>query len=66
MDIEKAKEISSSSNWADIVTELDLWIKSEETKLRYCTPDGLGKIQATINLLETVKRLPQIVIEREE
>jgi hypothetical protein len=66
MNIEQAKEISSSANWAEIVSELNLWIKGEENKLRTCVPEDLGRIQAKINLLETVKNLPQIVIDREE
>jgi hypothetical protein len=66
MNIDKAKEIHSSSNWAEVVAELDLWIKAEENNLRHCTPEGLNKIQYTILLLERVKNLPQIVIDREE
>ena len=66
MIIEKAKEIRSSDNWAEITKELDEWIKAEEHKLRHCIPEELGKIQYTIMILEKVKNLPTIVIEREE
>jgi len=65
MNVEKAQEISSSSNWVSIVEELDFWIKSEELKLRQCVPEQLVKIQMTIDVLEKVKKLPEIVIDRE-
>lgn len=65
MNIEKAQEISSSSNWVAIVEELDLWIKSEESKLRQCVPEQLTQIQMTIAVLEKVKKLPEVVIDRE-
>lgn len=66
MNIEKAQEIHSSSNWEEICRELDLWIKSEESRLRHCVPEQLTRIQMTIEVLEKVKSLPQIVIDREE
>ena len=66
MNIEQAKEISSSVNWAEIVKELDLWIKEQENKLRSCVPEDLGRIQGMIQLLEKVKNLPQVVIDRDE
>lgn len=66
MNIEQAKEISSSVNWAEVVKELDLWIKEQENKLRHCTPEELGRIQGIIQLLEKVQHLPQVVIDREE
>jgi hypothetical protein len=65
LNIEKAQEIRSSSNWTEICTELDVWIKAEEARLRNCSPEDLGKIQATIVLLEKVKNLPSVVIERD-
>ena len=66
MDIEKAKEISSSINWAEIVSEIDSWIKSEDIKMRTCIPEYLLEHQLVIKTLEKVKTLPQIVVEREE
>jgi len=66
MNIEKAKEISSSSNWAEILVELDSWIREQESKLRTCVPEDLSRIQGNIQLLERVKQLPQVVIDREE
>jgi len=65
MNYERAQEISSSQNWAAIVEELDLWIKSEESKLRHCIPDQLVPVQIAIHILEKVRNLPQIVIDRE-
>lgn len=65
MDIEKAKEISSSLNWKEVCEEIDYWIHSEVVKLRSCTPEQLAKIQLTIATLEKVKNLPEVVIDRE-
>jgi len=65
MNVEKAQEISSSSNWEEIRSELDLWIKSEESKLRHCLPEQLHRIQITIEVLEKVSKLPEVVIDRE-
>ena len=65
MNIEKAEEISSSQNWTEICDELDKWIYNEEFKLRHCAPEQLSSIQKTIAILEQVKKLPQIVIDRE-
>ena len=66
MNVEQAREISSSVNWAEVVGELNLWIKEQESKLRSCVPEDLGRIQGMIQLLEKVKNLPQVVIDREE
>ena len=66
MNIEQAKEIDSSANWAEIRAELGLWIKEQESKLRNCVPEDLSKIQYAIQLLERVQSLPQVVIDREE
>jgi hypothetical protein len=66
MDIEKAKEIHSSVLWEQVCTEVDVRIKSLESKLRTCTPAELEKVQLEIQIWEKVKRLPQDVIEREE
>ena len=66
MNIEQAKEIDSSANWAEIRAELGLWIKEQEIKLRNCVPEDLSKIQSSIQLLEKMKNLPQVVIDREE
>ena len=66
MELEKAKEIHSSQNWTEIVNEIDSWIKAEEQKLRVCITEQLSEIQITIKVLEKVKNLPQVVIDREE
>jgi len=65
MNYEQAQEISSSKNWAYVVEEIDLWIKAEESKLRSCVPEQLVRIQMTIAVLEKMKVLPQVVIDRE-
>jgi hypothetical protein len=66
MELEKAKELHSSSLWEEVKNELDFWIRTEELKLRTCVPDQLGNIQQVISAYEKVKKLPDIVIGREE
>lgn len=66
MEIEKAKEISSSENWRLICLELDNWIQMELSRLKSCPPEELINIQTRVRVLEGVKGLPQTVIEREE
>jgi len=65
MDIEKAREIDSSLNWKEVCSEIDLWIKSAEKSFRICLPADVVKVQATIEVLERVKNLPKVVIDRE-
>jgi hypothetical protein len=66
MDIEKAKAIRSSGNWAEVEKELDLWVHAELQKTKRCSPDNLVGIQTTIQAFEKVKNLPTIVVERDE
>jgi hypothetical protein len=66
MDTERAKILKQSPDWNAVCKELDLWIQTEVNKLRNCRPEDLNNIQVRINLLEEVKSLPQIVIDREE
>lgn len=66
MNIEIAREIQSSGNWSEVCGELDLWIQSEVSKLKFCVPEQLEGIQKTIAILEQVKNLPQVVIDREQ
>jgi len=66
MNVDKAKEIHTSQNWAEICTELDRWIATEIATLRTCHPDFLRDLQLKIQTLEKVKKLPEIVIDREE
>lgn len=66
MEVEKAKEIRSSQNWAEVCKELDLRINNLMQQLKICAKDQLEKIQDKIKAYEEVKRLPTDVIEREE
>ena len=65
MEVEKAKEIHTSQNWAEVCAELDKWIAAEEAALRTCHPEHLRDVQLTIKMLEKMKKLPEIVIDRE-
>lgn len=66
MDIEKAKALQSSSQWEDVLRELDIWIANELQKTKTCTSEKLIIIQTTISAFEKVKSLPSVVIDREE
>lgn len=66
MELDKAKEIHSSVLWEQVCQEVDVRIKSLESKLRTCSKEDLEKVQLEIQIWEKVKRLPQDVIEREE
>jgi hypothetical protein len=67
MNIEKAKEIHSSMNWAEIVKEIsENKIQPLLNRLKSCTKDDLEIVQTRIKVWEEAQRLPQDVIEREE
>lgn len=66
MEIEKAKEIHSSTLWNEVCLEIDSRIKTLESQFRTCSKDELERLQLEIQIWEKVKRLPQDVIEREE
>lgn len=66
MDIQVAKELKSSLMWGSVVEEIDRKIHFEALKLRTCTPEELPLIQAKLSAFESLKKLPDDVIEREE
>jgi hypothetical protein len=66
MDIERAKSINMSTDWEEICKEIDHWILSQLERTKTCHPEQLGKIQATISAFEQIKKLPQVVIDRDE
>jgi len=66
MNVEKAKEIRHSGNWTEVCSELNEWIKKEMNKLLICRSEDLRDVQLTIKILEKVKNLPEVVIDREE
>ena len=65
MDVKQAEELKSSLVWASIVEELDRYIYFEMQKLRTCQPEELKSIQLVINCYESLKSLPDHVIDRE-
>lgn len=66
MELEQAREISSSSIWQWVEFEINYRIKAYEKELRYVKSDKLVKIQERIQALEELKDLPSSVVEREE
>ena len=66
MDLERGKALQSSLMWAGVSEEMDMFIYYETQKLKTCTAEELPTIQAKIAVYESVKNLPQTIIEREE
>jgi len=66
MDIETARSIKTSENWGAIKEELDRWKTDTFEMMKNCTQEQLPKLQAEVKAYEKVKKLPDIVIGREE
>jgi len=66
MDIARAQELKSSLIWSSVVEEMDKKIHYENMKFRTCSAGELSLIQARISIWESLKRLPDDVIDREE
>ena len=66
MDIDRAQELKSSIIWSSVVEEMDKKIHWEIQKFRTCSAAELPLIQARVDIWETLKRLPDDVIDREE
>ena len=65
MTPDRAKEMKSSFLWAETVEEIDKKLHYETQRLRTCKPEELLLIQAKIQVYESIKRLPDDVIDRE-
>ena len=66
MSIETAKEVKNTLMWGALQEEIDIKINYEVSKLRTCKPEDLRSIQDRIDVYESIKRIPQDVIDREE
>jgi hypothetical protein len=66
MSLDRANELKTSMLWSSVVEELSGRVSFEASRLRTCAPEDLMLIQARINIFETVMKLPEDVIEREE
>lgn len=66
MDIEVAKTVRASSNWEHIKAELDRWKNDTFETMKHCSQEQLPALQAEVKAYEKVKKLPDIVIGREE
>jgi len=63
--VKQAEDMKSSLIWSTIVNELERKIYYETQKLRTCSPEELRDIQAKIQAFESLKNLPQDIIDRE-
>ena len=52
--------------WKGVLAEIDLLIDFESKKLRVCRPEDLSAIQMKIAAYESVKNIPQNVVDRDE
>jgi len=66
MTLEQAQEIQSSLYWKYVQNELDYRISCIVNRLRTCNKDELDELQNDIQMLESFKRLPNDVLDREE
>lgn len=65
MNIERARELKNSILWGDVVEEINKKIFHVTETLKTCKPEELLEKQHTIQALESIKRLPDDVIDRE-
>jgi hypothetical protein len=66
MDVQSARELQNSVLWTGLVEELDRLIAFNVQKLKTCSPEDLKFIQYEIGVYESLKNIPQFVIDREE
>ena len=66
MNLERANELKNNLLWAEIVGELDHRIFLVGKKFQNCTAEQLPLLQNEVKILESIKRLPEDIINREE
>lgn len=66
MTPEQAKELHSSTLWEALCKEIDRRVTALAGKLRHCSKEELESLQMEIKVWESVKSLPQDVVDREE
>lgn len=62
---EQAKELLQLENWKALLQEVDGLIYFESKKLMTCPPEEIGAVRQKILAYESIKALPQNVIDRE-
>jgi len=65
MNLESAREVHTSAIWTKIVDELDYRIHCQLQVLKDAPIEKVQAVQQKIALLESIKKLPEDVIERE-
>lgn len=66
MDLQQATELKASLMWGGVVEELDRKIFLLTNELMKCSSEELRDIQFTIKCYQSLKKLPDDIIEREE
>ena len=62
---EQAKELGQLELWKAVQSEIDGLIAYEEKKFRTCRAEELEAIRQKIMAYESIKNLPQNIIDRE-
>lgn len=66
MGLEQAQELRNSNLWKWVVTEIDYRISCKMKQLMSCKESDLRIAQQEVLLLESLKRLPDDVVDRED
>lgn len=65
MTPEEASDLSSSIVWIELCKEIDLRVESLKNKLVICKPDDLVRLQESILAFNSLKTMPQDIVDRE-
>jgi hypothetical protein len=66
MNIAQAKELKNTLLWEEFCKEIDKKVHYEMVKLQTVAPEDLLGVQMKISSLQSVKNIPDDVIDREE
>jgi len=66
MNVAQAKELKNTLLWEEFCKEVDKMITYEMVKLQTVAPEDLLSVQQMISSLQSVKNIPDNVIDREE
>jgi len=65
MNVVQAKELKNTLLWEEFCKEVDKKIAYEMTKLQTVAPEDLLSVQMKVASLQSVKNIPDDVIDRE-
>lgn len=65
MNVEQAKELKNTILWEEFCKEVDRKVDYQKTLLLRCGPEELVSHQEMVKALESIKNIPDDVIDRE-